>query len=632
MPIMSLDFRGGAAIPASEPAPCLFASADLTGLYFPSRGVLYSLVVHLVLLSGMILYPLFHISPVERIRFPERPVLTHFTPKVLTYLPLIGGGSQGGGLPGGRSGAGHGRPSAASIPGTKGMSYPGPQRILSDVPKPTNTVQTLLQPGLKKPPLLKLPLALPNFVQMADAGPVPRMELPNLIVKPPVAVKPPKPVVAPPPVKSVLPVLPIAALVLPPKVPAPKMELPASVPPAIPMPDIKPADPEPETPKEASIPEPSRKPVEQPKMEPLPPTSVMPQERPALEISALPSRGPDRRNVLALSPHPVIPEEAVEVPFGEARGRFAISPEPGPASPDNKLGSNIENSSSAAGIGNQAPASGNADTQIGQGLGTGSAPGVGAGSGTGPGSGSGSGSGSGAGPGSGSGSGSGSGAGSGVGAGSGSGLGTGSGSGSGAGSGPGKGAFAGISIVGGVGATGSAMTTAPRPLTPPRPLQTSYGLTIVSTGTSGGGLPLFDVFSHEEVYTVYLDMRRTETDTAPSWPLEFSVLQSKSSQAKAADSANRGLQGLVLPFPAFKDLPVLPADLVRRYRGRMLVVYAIISAEGKMEQLTVKDSPDAQLNEIVLNSLRKWIFRPARLNGEPVSAKALLGIPMWLPE
>ena len=240
MPILKLNLREGVTFPAEEPAPSLFVTTDLTHFYFPGRGVFYSIVFHVVLLSILVLYPLFHIAPVDRIRFPERPVLSHFTPKVLMWLPLIGGGSQGGGLPGGKSGSGHGKPKAVPIPGFKGMSYRGPQRILSNVPNPTNTVQTLLQPGLKNPPPLKLPLALPNFVQMADAGPVPRMELPPLITKPPVPASPPKPIVPPPPVKSVIPVSPVVALALPRTVASPRMVLPPSLPQAVRMPEMKP--------------------------------------------------------------------------------------------------------------------------------------------------------------------------------------------------------------------------------------------------------------------------------------------------------------------------------------------------------------------------------------------------------
>ena len=75
----------------------------------------------------------------------------------------------------------------------------------------------------------------------------------------------------------------------------------------------------------------------------------------------------------------------------------------------------------------------------------------------------------------------------------------------------------------------------------------------------------------------------------------------------------------------------MPAELVRRYPRQMVIVYAIINIAGKMEQMVVKGSPDARLNEPVLNALGKWIFRPAQRDGETVPAKVLLGIPVWAP-
>jgi hypothetical protein len=51
-----------------------------------------------------------------------------------------------------------------------------------------------------------------------------------------------------------------------------------------------------------------------------------------------------------------------------------------------------------------------------------------------------------------------------------------------------------------------------------------------------------------------------------------------------------------------------------------------------MEQLSIKQSPDDQLNETVTDALKKWVFRPARLNGNPVQVDFLLGIPLWIPE
>jgi outer membrane biosynthesis protein TonB len=71
-----------------------------------------------------------------------------------------------------------------------------------------------------------------------------------------------------------------------------------------------------------------------------------------------------------------------------------------------------------------------------------------------------------------------------------------------------------------------------------------------------------------------------------------------------------------------------PEDLVHKYSGRMVTAFAIITDEGKVEQPTIKDSPDPLLDEFVRAALRNWTFRPARRDGEAVSAKMLLGIPV----
>jgi hypothetical protein len=63
----------------------------------------------------------------------------------------------------------------------------------------------------------------------------------------------------------------------------------------------------------------------------------------------------------------------------------------------------------------------------------------------------------------------------------------------------------------------------------------------------------------------------------------------------------------------------------------MIIVYAIINAQGKMEKISIKDSPDGRLLQPLLEALAKWVFRPARLDGAPVAVKVLMGIPLWLP-
>jgi len=195
--------------------------------------------------------------------------------------------------------------------------------------------------------------------------------------------------------------------------------------------------------------------------------------------------------------------------------------------------------------------------------------------------------------------------------------------------GPGKDAFPGITILGGGPATprSSISITTNSEKTPAPPLQTSYTIRILASGGSGGGLPDVGVFSNEQVHTVYLDMRRTVLDEPVSWTVSFGVRQPEATNADER-VATVGQQEVVLPFPIEKERPVMPADLVRKYSGRLVLAYAVVTPEGKMEELSIKQSPDPALNELVLNALRKWTFRPARRNGQVIPAKILVGVPV----
>ena len=127
-------------------------------------------------------------------------------------------------------------------------------------------------------------------------------------------------------------------------------------------------------------------------------------------------------------------------------------------------------------------------------------------------------------------------------------------------------------------------------------------------------------------------MRRTNADPAPQWIFEFAVLQETSVQPNAAKPPAARQDRLVLPFPIVKQQPALPADVVRKHLRQLVAVYGIINTDGKMEQISVKESPDAVLNEAVLAALAKWVFRPAQLDGKTVAVKVLLGIPLALQE
>ncbi len=188
--------------------------------------------------------------------------------------------------------------------------------------------------------------------------------------------------------------------------------------------------------------------------------------------------------------------------------------------------------------------------------------------------------------------------------------------------------FAGITIMGGGGTGASSGTIQIGPA--PRPVKTSYGVFIVSTETGGGGLPSFGLFTGQQVYTVYLDMRDDERDTVPSWTIEFAAIRGTTVQATRVRTKTRR-RGSFVAFPSRQETTGIPGRVGPTGLGKTVIVYSIINTEGRMEQLEIKDSPDPRLNDFVLDALREWVFRPAILEGSPVPVKALLGIPLGLP-
>lgn len=153
-------------------------------------------------------------------------------------------------------------------------------------------------------------------------------------------------------------------------------------------------------------------------------------------------------------------------------------------------------------------------------------------------------------------------------------------------------------------------------------------MTVVSTASSGGGLPDLGVFASEKVYSVYLDMRTTSSDQIPSWTLQYAPLRA----AQEETASIRKQQTVTPPYLLVKEIPKLPIEMARKYQRRMVIVYAIMDTQGKLDQILVMQSPAAQLTDLILEALNKWVFRPAELNGQPVSIKLLLGVPVFPSE
>ncbi|MGZ4873962.1 MAG: energy transducer TonB [Candidatus Angelobacter sp.] len=156
-----------------------------------------------------------------------------------------------------------------------------------------------------------------------------------------------------------------------------------------------------------------------------------------------------------------------------------------------------------------------------------------------------------------------------------------------------------------------------KPARRPPALHGTYGMTIIATGSSGGGLKDYGVFRNEAVYTVYVDMSETG-HVRPNWTLQYAA-NNKSSQPGSV---------LVPPFPGAKEYPRLPQEATERNLGRTVVVAGLITNKGKFNSLRVIQSPNPLLIQPVLDCLSRWSFQAAELDGEPVTVKFVLGIPI----
>lgn len=158
-------------------------------------------------------------------------------------------------------------------------------------------------------------------------------------------------------------------------------------------------------------------------------------------------------------------------------------------------------------------------------------------------------------------------------------------------------------------------------------LQRTYGVTLVTTESSGGGLPDFGVFDQEQVHTVFVDMRQDVDDPAPAWTVAYGVPQDTRVETSGDDAA--ALSGFQLPFPIERRQLELPRETVARYYQQRVIAYAVISTAGILTDIEVMETPAPALAGPALDALAGWRFRPARLDGEVVPVKVLLGIPIW---
>jgi len=80
------------------------------------------------------------------------------------------------------------------------------------------------------------------------------------------------------------------------------------------------------------------------------------------------------------------------------------------------------------------------------------------------------------------------------------------------------------------------------------------------------------------------------------------------------------------PYAMLKEIPELTAQLASKCAHQLIVASAIMNVAGKLEQVSVKRTPDSQLIAPLIEALNNWTFEPAQIDGKPVALKILLGI------
>ncbi len=158
--------------------------------------------------------------------------------------------------------------------------------------------------------------------------------------------------------------------------------------------------------------------------------------------------------------------------------------------------------------------------------------------------------------------------------------------------------------------TGNVVATAapaPRPLTPDRADQPRDS---VET----------KVFGTRRHYSMRLSMPNLASSTG-SWSIRFAEL----------NATGHGGSDLSAPEAITKVDPAYPQDLMHDRVEGVVVLYAVIHADGSVGDVRVLEGFDERLNENARKALAQWRFRPGTKDGLPVDIEAVVRVPFKVP-
>jgi TonB family protein len=124
-----------------------------------------------------------------------------------------------------------------------------------------------------------------------------------------------------------------------------------------------------------------------------------------------------------------------------------------------------------------------------------------------------------------------------------------------------------------------------------------------------------EVFGAKRYYSMVLNMPNL-TSTGGSWVMRFAELND-----------NREPGELSPPVAMVKVDPAYPAELMRGRVEGVVLLYAVIRADGSVDQVRVLRGVDERLDSSARAALLKWRFRPAIKHGDAVDLETVVQIP-----
>ena len=125
-----------------------------------------------------------------------------------------------------------------------------------------------------------------------------------------------------------------------------------------------------------------------------------------------------------------------------------------------------------------------------------------------------------------------------------------------------------------------------------------------------------EIFGSRRRYSMHLNMPNLNSAMG-SWTVRFAELN--------ADSAERGV--LTAPEAIRKVDPAYPANLIKEQVEGVVVLHAVIRADGTVGDVRVLEGFYQELDENARAALEQWHFRPGTKNGIPVDVEAVIRVP-----